>query len=70
MDNINWAIARDLARLADLVENEDLCPDFLLFRVEAIMANIGLVAAEMDTELCLGPGALAGILGPLSVRGP
>ena len=37
--------------MADLVENENVCPDFLLFRVEAIMANIGLVAAEMDTEL-------------------
>ena len=45
------AIARGLARLADLVENENVCPDFLLFRVEAIMANIGLVAAEMDTKL-------------------
>ncbi|XP_046902336.1 uncharacterized protein LOC124485073 [Hypomesus transpacificus] len=37
--------------MANLVENENVCPDFLLFRVEAIMANIGLVAAEMDTEL-------------------
>src|SRR4029434_189354 len=51
MEDIKRAIARDLARLADLVENENVCPDFLLFRVEAIMANIGLVAAEMDTEL-------------------
>ncbi|XP_062314066.1 uncharacterized protein LOC134018197 isoform X2 [Osmerus eperlanus] len=51
MDDIKRAIARDLARLADLVEKENVCPDVLLFRVEAIMANIGLVAAEMDTEL-------------------
>ena len=53
MEDIKRAIARDLARLADLVENENVCPDFLLFRIGAILANIGLVAAEMDTELFL-----------------
>ena len=51
MEDIKRAIARDLARLADLVENENVCPDFLLFRIGAILANIGLVSAEMDTEL-------------------
>ena len=53
MEDIKRAITRDLARLANLAENENVCPEFLLFRVEAIMANIGLVAAEMDTELDL-----------------